>query len=123
MRVVRSAHARGRVRDINTAPARALPRVVAVWTAMEVAGLPPIDFREGPNAKLEPFRQPVLAKDHVRYVGEPVAAVFAEDAYIAEDAAELVTVDVDELEPIIDASQPPGEFESGLTTEPTICRQ
>src|SRR5215470_9506463 len=69
---------------------RVLRGVIAVWTAIEVADLPPIDFREGPNAKLEPFRQPVLAKDHVRYVGEPVAAVFADDAYIAEDAAELV---------------------------------
>src|SRR5262252_3723446 len=123
MRVVRSAYAHGRLRDINVAAARALPGVIAVWTAIEVADLPPIDFREGPNAKLEPFRQPVLAKGQVRYVGEPVAAVFADDAYIAEDAAELVTVDVDELEPIIDASRPPGEFESGLTTEPTICRQ
>ena len=123
MRVVRSAYAHGRLRDINVAAARALPGVIAVWTAIEVADLPPIDFREGPNAKLEPFRQPVLAKDHVRYVGEPVAAVFADDAYIAEDAAELVTVDVDELEPIIDASQPPGEFGSGLSTEPTVCRQ
>src|SRR5215470_1404544 len=123
MRVVRSAYAHGRLRDSNVAAARALPGVIAVWTAIEVADLPPIDFREGPNAKLEPFRQPVLAKDHVRYVGEPVAAVFADDAYIAEDAAELVTVDVDELEPIIDASRPPGEFAPGLCTEPTVCRQ
>jgi aerobic carbon-monoxide dehydrogenase large subunit len=65
----------------------------------------------------------VLAKDRVRYVGEPVAAVCADNAYVAEDAAELVTVDVDELDPIIDASGPPGEFAPGLTTEPTVCRQ
>jgi carbon-monoxide dehydrogenase large subunit/6-hydroxypseudooxynicotine dehydrogenase subunit gamma len=120
---VRSAYAHGRLKHINTAAARALPGVTAVWTAFEITDLPPIDFREGPNPKLEPFRQSVLAKDRVRYVGEPVAAVFADDAYVAEDAAELVTVDVDELDPIIDASGPPGEFAPGLTTEPTVCRQ
>jgi len=123
MRVVRSAHAHGRIKTIDAASARALPGVVAVWTAADIADLPPIDFREGPNAKLAPFRQPVLAKDYVRYVGEPVAAVFAEDDYVAEDAAELVTIAVDEIAPIIDASAPAGEFAPGLSTEPAICRQ
>jgi carbon-monoxide dehydrogenase large subunit len=123
MRVVRSPHAHGLIKQIDTAAARALPGVVAVWTAADIADLPPIDFREGPNAKLAPFRQPVLAGDRVRYVGEPVAAVFAADAYVAEDAAELVTIEVEEIDPIIDASAPPGEFAPGLTTEPTICRQ
>jgi aerobic carbon-monoxide dehydrogenase large subunit len=46
MRVVRSAYAHGRVKDINTAAARALPGVAAVWTAAEITDLPPIDFRE-----------------------------------------------------------------------------
>jgi CO/xanthine dehydrogenase Mo-binding subunit len=41
--------------------------------------------------------QPLLARDRVRYVGEPVAVVVAEDAYVAEDAAELVALDLDEL--------------------------
>ena len=39
----------------------------------------------------------------MRYVGDPVAAVFAEDPYIAEDAADLVTVEVEELPPLLDA--------------------
>jgi carbon-monoxide dehydrogenase large subunit len=123
MRVVRSAYAHGLIKHIDTTEARALSGVVAVWTAADIADLPPIDFREGPNAKLAPFRQPVLATDRVRYAGEPVAAVFATDAYIAEDAADLVTVDIEELEPIIDASAPVGEFAAGMSTEPTICRQ
>jgi aerobic carbon-monoxide dehydrogenase large subunit len=123
MRVVRSPHAHGRIKHIDTAAARALPGVTAVWTAADIADLPPIDFREGPNAKLAPFRQPVLATDRVRYVGEPVAAVFADDPYVAEDAAELVTIAVEELDPIIDASAPPGEFAPGQSTEPTVCRQ
>jgi len=123
MRMVRSAHAHGRLRAIDVSPARALPGVVAVWTAADIAGLPPIEFREGPNAKLAPFRQPVLATDHVRYVGEPIAAVFATDAYVAEDAADAVNVDIDELEAVVEAPAPTSEFSAGLTTEPTICRQ
>jgi carbon-monoxide dehydrogenase large subunit len=123
MRVVRSGHAHGRLVSIDTRQARLLRGVVAVWTAADIADLPPIDFREGPNEKLAPFRQPVLARDHTRYVGEPVAAVFAMDPYVAEDAAELVDVIIDELTAVIDASLPPSEFAAGLTTEPTVCRQ
>jgi aerobic carbon-monoxide dehydrogenase large subunit len=123
MRVVRSGHAHGRLVSIDTRQARLLRGVVAVWTAADIADLPPIDFREGPNEKLAPFRQPVLARDHTRYVGEPVAAVFAIDPYVAEDAAELVDVVIDELNAVTDASLPPSEFAAGLTTEPTICRQ
>jgi carbon-monoxide dehydrogenase large subunit len=123
MRVVRSAYAHGRLIGIDARQARALPGVVAVWTAADIAHLSPIDFREGPNEKLAPFRQPVLATDFVRYAGEPVAVVFANDPYLAEDAADLVDVDVDELEPVTDAALPAGEFAEGLTTEPTVCRQ
>ena len=123
MRMVRSSHAHGRLKAIDTTHARLVPGIVAVWTADDIADLPPIDFREGPNKKLAPFRQPVLAKGCVRYAGEPVAAVFATDDYLAEDAADLVNVDVDELDAVIDASLPASEFASGLTTEPTVCRQ
>ena len=123
MRMVRSPCAHGFIKQIDATAARALPGVAAVWTAADIADLPPIDFREGPVAKLAPFRQPVLARDRVRYVGEPVAAVFAADPYLAEDAAELVTLDIDEIDPIVDASAPPGEFAPGFTTEPTVCRQ
>src|SRR5690349_24841325 len=123
MRLVRSAYAHGRIRSVETADARALAGVVAVWTAAEIDDLPPIEFREGPNAKLTAFRQPVLAKERVRYVGEPIAAVFATDAYIAEDAAELVDVEVEEFDAIVDAAGPLGDFANGVSTEPTICRQ
>jgi len=123
MRIVRSQHAHGRLQAIDAAQGRALAGVVAVWTAADIADLPPIDFREGPNEKLAPFRQPVLAAGVVRYVGEPVAAVFATDPYVAEDAADLVSVDIEELEAVTDASVPASAFDAGLTTEPTICRQ
>jgi carbon-monoxide dehydrogenase large subunit len=123
MRMVRSSYVHGRLKAIDVAAARAVSGVVAIWTADDIAELSPINFREEPNEKLAPFRQPVLARDYVRYAGEPVAAVFANDPYIAEDAAELVTIDVDELDAVIDASLPASEFVAGLTTEPTVCRQ
>jgi carbon-monoxide dehydrogenase large subunit len=123
MRVVRSANAHGVLKNVDVTEAKALRGVVAVWTASDIANLPPIDFREGPIEKLAPFRQPVLARDYVRYVGEPVAAVFATDPYVAEDAADLVMVEVDELPVLVDAAAPVADFADGLTTEPTICRQ
>src|SRR5438132_2793831 len=79
MRVVRSNHAHGNIGAIDTSSARALPGVVAVWTAADIADVPSIDFREGRIPALDPYRQPVLARERVRYVGEPVAAVFAHD--------------------------------------------
>jgi aerobic carbon-monoxide dehydrogenase large subunit len=123
MRVARSPIAHGTIVAVDTAAARALPGVVAVWTAQDIADVPPIDFREGRIEKLEPYRQPVLASGTVRYVGEPVAAVFATDPYIAEDAADLVAIEIAELAPLLDAAEEPGEFSPGRNTEPTLVRQ
>ena len=123
MRMVRSPIAHGRLRGIDVSEALKLPGVEAIWTAQDIADIGPIDYREGKIEKLEPYRQPVLAQDYVRYVGEPVAAVFARDAYVAEDAAELVALDIEELDPITDAEQSIGEFALGLTTEAAIVNQ
>ena len=123
MRLVRSNHAHGKIASVDTSAARALPGVVAVWTAADIADVPPIDFREGRIPSLEPYRQPVLATDAVRYVGEPVAAVFAEDPYLAEDAADLVTMEVDELPILLAAEAEPGEFSAGRNTEVAVIRQ
>jgi aerobic carbon-monoxide dehydrogenase large subunit len=123
MRVVRSGYAHSRIVAIDTAQALAAPGVVAVWTWRDTADLPPIDLREGQVAHLAPYLQPVLARDRVRYVGEPVAAVFAEDSYMAEDAAELVTVEIEELRAVLAAADPPGEFAPGHGTEPDIIRK
>jgi len=123
MRVVRSNHAHGRIVAIDTAAARAVAGVVAVWTSADIADLPPIDFREGPIAALAPYRQPVLAREKVRYVGEPVAAVFAHDPYTAEDAADLVVTEIEELPALLAADAEPGEFVSGRNTEAAIIRQ
>jgi aerobic carbon-monoxide dehydrogenase large subunit len=123
MRIVRSAHAHGRIVSLDLSAARALPGVFAVWGAADIAEVPPVDFREGSIPALDPYRQPVLANGMVRYVGDPVAAVFAENPYIAEDAADLVTMEIDELPPQLDAAAEPFEFSPGHSSEATIIRQ
>jgi len=123
MRVVRSGYAHGRITSIDSSEALALPGVVAVWTSADVADIPPIDFRLTRIEGLAPYRQPILAKERVRYVGEPVAAVFAADPYVAEDAADLVGVEIAELPVILDAAAAPGEFEDGRSTEPAVVEK
>jgi aerobic carbon-monoxide dehydrogenase large subunit len=122
MRVVRSPYANAALRSVDIAPALAAPGIVAVWTAADIADLPPIDFRDPAAEALRPYRQPLLARERLRYVGEPVAVVFATDPYLAEDAAELVSVEADELTPILDASASPGGFAPGLSTEAMVLR-
>jgi CO/xanthine dehydrogenase Mo-binding subunit len=123
MRVVRSPAAHGVLNAVDATEARAMPGVFAVWTFKDVEALPPIDVRLTKVEGLGPYRQHVLARDRVRYVGEPVAVVFAADAYVAEDAAELVTLDIAPLPAIVDATEPPGEFAPGLATEPLAIRK
>jgi len=123
MRVVRSGHAHGRIISIDASAALALPGIVAVWTWVDVADIPPIDFRLTRVEGLAPYRQPILARQRVRYVGEPVAAVFAIDPYVAEDAADLVAIAVEELPVILDAGAAPGEFEDDRSTEPAVVEK
>ncbi|MBV9686582.1 MAG: xanthine dehydrogenase family protein, partial [Alphaproteobacteria bacterium] len=122
MRVVRSPYANAVLRKVDVTAALALPGVAAVWTAADIAELPPIDFRDPAAETLRPYRQPLLAQQRLRYVGEPVAAVFATDPYLAEDAAELVAVEADEMAPILNASAAPGDFAPGLSTEAITLR-
>jgi carbon-monoxide dehydrogenase large subunit len=123
MRVVRSAHAHGRIISIDTRAARAADGVLAVWTAADVAAIPPIDFRLTRIEGLEPYRQPILATDRVRYVGEPLAVVFAADPYRAEDAADLVTAEIEVLPELLAADAPPAQFDDGHSTEAAIVRK
>jgi aerobic carbon-monoxide dehydrogenase large subunit len=122
MRIVRSPYAHALLREVDVAAARKAPGVAAVWTAADIADLPPIDFRDPAGEALRPYRQPLFAKDRLRYVGEPVAAVFASDAYLAEDAADLVTLEAEELPPILDAAAAPGSFAAGLSTAASVLR-
>jgi aerobic carbon-monoxide dehydrogenase large subunit len=123
MRVVRSAHAHGRIVAVNVDAACAMPGIVAIWTAADVAAIPPIDFRLTRIEGLEPYRQPILARDRVRYVGEPVAVVFAADPYAAEDAADAVAVEIEALLELLAADAAPGEFAAGHSTEAAIVRK
>ncbi|MGB9042787.1 MAG: xanthine dehydrogenase family protein molybdopterin-binding subunit [Pseudolabrys sp.] len=123
MRVVRSPAAHGNIKSIDASAALKLPGVHAVWTHADVAQIPPIPFRLTGLKQLEPYRQLVLAKDVVRYVGEPVAAIFAENAYVAEDAAELVELSIESLKTTMLATEPPGSYARELTTEPGVLRK
>ncbi|MGH2599997.1 MAG: xanthine dehydrogenase family protein molybdopterin-binding subunit, partial [Dehalococcoidia bacterium] len=99
MALVRSPHAHARIVSADVSQALATPGVVAAITGEEAAGFIPAF---PPNRG---YRQPprfVLARDRVRKVGEAVAAVFAEDRYTAADAAELVTVEYEELPAVTD---------------------
>jgi carbon-monoxide dehydrogenase large subunit/6-hydroxypseudooxynicotine dehydrogenase subunit gamma len=123
MRVVRSTFAHGKLLGVDLAPALAIPGVVAAWSFADVADIPPIDFRLTRIESLAAYRQTILARDRVRYVGDPVAVVFCEDPYLAEDAAEQVVVEVEELPVVLDADEAPGEFAEGLSSEATIIRK
>jgi aerobic carbon-monoxide dehydrogenase large subunit len=98
---VRSPYAHARVLSVR-APEGA-PGLVAVLTAHDLDGRArplPIQAPEGAEVADEPH--PLLAAGEVRYVGQPVAAVVAESRALAEDAAELVDVDYEELDPVAD---------------------
>jgi aerobic carbon-monoxide dehydrogenase large subunit len=123
MRVVRSPVAHGKIRSIGIDAARALHGVHAIWTHADVAHIPHIPFRLTGLKTLEPYQQPVLARDVVRYVGEPVAVVFAENAYLAEDAAELVELSIEHLQTTMLATEQPGVYEGELATEPGVVQK
>jgi carbon-monoxide dehydrogenase large subunit/6-hydroxypseudooxynicotine dehydrogenase subunit gamma len=123
MRVVRSTYAHGNIVSVDLASALAIPGVVAAWSFADVADIPPIDFRLTRLEQLAAYRQTILAKDKVRYVGDPVAVVFAEDPYLAEDAAEHVKVEIEELPVILQADGEIGEFRNGLPTETALIKK
>ena len=123
MRVVRSSAAHGKIKSIDATAALKLPGVHAVWASADVAHLPPIPFRLTGLKTLEPYRQPVLAKDVVRYVGEPVAVIFADEEYLAEDAAELVDIQIAPLRPTLVCVGQPDFFDHVLSSEPGVIRK
>ena len=99
--LVRSPHAHAEIKAIRTDAARAVPGVVAVFTGEDtsaVGGVP--CAMQMPDLKVP--RHPVLASGRVRYLGEPVAVIVAEDIYTASDAAELVEVDYEPLPVVTD---------------------
>jgi CO/xanthine dehydrogenase Mo-binding subunit len=100
-RIVRSQMASARINAIDTTAARALPGVVTVLTAADVPRNAVVETASGGIAELE-VPMPVLAGDRVRYAGEPIALVAATSQQAADEAAELVEVDYEELPGVFD---------------------
>jgi CO/xanthine dehydrogenase Mo-binding subunit len=95
--VLRSAHAHARLARVDAKRALELPGVRAVLTAADVPEAAVIPNRVGAPPGTERYLQPAIARGVVRYVGEPVALVVADDRYIAEDALGLIDVVYDPL--------------------------
>jgi len=101
--IVRSAHAHGAIRGVDTEAALAMPGVLAIYTADDLiaGGVKPLAARQVlKNRDGSPMAMPVrqvLATDKVLYVGHAVAAVIAESVAEAKDAAEAVFVDIEPL--------------------------
>ncbi len=91
---VGSTEAHARIAAIDVSQAKGHPGVLAVWTASDVADLPPCPGLPG-------VERPLLASGVVRFVGEPVAVIVAEDRHAAVDAAEKVRVDYEPLPPVV----------------------
>ena len=97
---MRSPMAHAEIRAIRTDGARPLPGVVGVFTADDVTGLGMVPCAvQMPGLNVPPH--PVLATQRVRYVGEPIATVVAEDLYTARDAAEQIEVDYEPLPVVV----------------------
>ncbi|TMU99192.1 xanthine dehydrogenase family protein molybdopterin-binding subunit [Streptomyces sp. DASNCL29] len=97
---VRSTVAHGTITEIDLTRVRQVPGVVAAFTAADLE-LGDITAQLGrPLSEFVPTAMPVLARDRVRYVGEPVAVVVARDPYLAEDGLEAAKVTYAPLPPI-----------------------
>ncbi len=101
---LRSTYAHARIKRLDVKVARKLPGVVAVITAADLKGkvgsIPTAWLI--PNCELKTPPYAPLASDVVRYAGEAVAVVLAEDPYVAEDARELIEVDYEPLPVVVD---------------------
>jgi carbon-monoxide dehydrogenase large subunit len=103
--ILRSSMAHGRIRSINGAAALAKRGVHAVITAADIGEeIPVIPLRLANLPEFQGYLQPVIAKEKVRYVGEPVALVVAESQALAEDALAEIDVDIEPLPAIIGCS-------------------
>lgn len=104
---LRSDYAHAYIRSIDVSAARAMPGIVAVYTADDLGDY----WKPGPllvppppvkDLIFHPRMQVPLAKDKVRHVGEPIVVIVAESRYIAEDAAQLIFVDMEPLPAVVE---------------------
>jgi carbon-monoxide dehydrogenase large subunit len=93
--VLRSSVAHGRINRLDVSAALARTGVRAVITAAEIGdSVPVIPLRLANLPEFAPYLQPVIARDKVRYVGEPIAVIVAETQALAEDALEAIEIDI-----------------------------
>ncbi|GEL21553.1 xanthine dehydrogenase [Pseudonocardia sulfidoxydans NBRC 16205] len=98
---LRSSVAHGRIVSIDASAAREVEGVVRVFTGADMSAITEdLSFAQ-PIPGLNSPSYPAIAHDVVRFVGEPVALVVAESRYIAEDAAGLIEIDIDPLDPVM----------------------
>ncbi len=105
--ILRSPYAHGTITSLEVSEARQAAGVIAIYTAQDLtaagvgdvvgAGIPPSSLSEARPA----LNQPPLARERIRYVGEPVAGIVADSLAAARDAAELIWLDVDELDAVV----------------------
>ncbi len=101
--IVRSSVAHGRIVRLGLDAARALPGIHAIVTAADIPQpIPRIPLRLVPLPEFAPYHQPVIASAKVRYVGEPIAVVVADSRALAEDAIDLIEIEIDSLPPVGD---------------------
>ena len=112
--VVRAQIAHAHIRNVDTSAALAAEGVVAVYTSADLDAGGIGDMQPGwmiynpDGSPMHAAPREVLARERIRYVGQPVAAVIAESALLAKDAAELVELDLEELPAVVniaDANQ------------------
>jgi CO/xanthine dehydrogenase Mo-binding subunit len=104
LRFIRSPYAHAKIVSVDTSAAEKLPGVVCALTGAEIVTQtqPFIEIGPDPFSRIKDYP---LAASKVRYQGEPVAAVVAESPAVADDAAELVQVEYEALDPVLDAEQ------------------
>ncbi len=116
--VVRSMYAHARIDAIDTMATSSLSGVVAVITAADLPeGVGPIPMRLSSSPELVQALQHPLARDRVRYVGEPIAVIVAQSRYLAEDAASTLRVDYSPLPAMasVDTAMASAPLFEGLT--------
>ena len=118
---LRSPHAHARIRSIDASEARSMPRVLAVLTGEDIAGvlreIPPRVLEEWEMDELQAPGLPTLAQGKVFFVGQTVAAVVAETRDLARDAVDMIAVEYEPLPAVLDPLEAASEGATPLHEE------
>lgn len=107
--ILRSPHGHAMIRALDARRALKQPGVVDVITADDIPEEVRIPIRMHAQPGMERYLQPPLARDRVRFSGEPVAVVVADSRYLAEDAAGMIEVEYEPLQPLLAGPEAAGE--------------